>query len=124
MRSAPIAWSDPENERHQQQAQSKKQDEAVGHDGGDEEASPADHHPVQKDDRHRILEHREGERAEEHHCRQQHPADHAAMIQEVRQLPNHCVGLSGDQPFEITPQGSEQFALVDDLRQRDQGEDE
>ena len=48
----------------------------------------------------------------------------AAMVQKALQLRNHGRGLPRDQPLEIAPQCGEQLALVDDLRQRDQHEDQ
>ena len=84
--------------------------------------APPNCNPVQENDGHRILQNREGEGAEKHHGHQQHPADHAAMVQKACQFTNHRLGLSRNQPFKISSQRGEQLALVDDLRQRDHHE--
>jgi len=76
------------DEGHRQQSQAEKKNVEIRYDRGDHEMAPTDHHAVQKDHRHRVFEHGEGERAEEHHRRQQHPADHAAVLQESLQLRN------------------------------------
>ena len=55
---------------------------------------------------------------------EQHPADHVAMLQKAVELRDHGRGLSRDEPFEIAPQRGQQLALVDDLRERDQQQDE
>ena len=86
--------------------------------------APPHRHAVQEDHRHGVLQHREGQRAEEDHGHEQHPADDIAMFEKARELRDHRARLARHQPLHVARQRGEQFALVDDVRQRDDDEDE
>ena len=82
----------------------------------------ADRHAMREDDRHRIFQHGKRKRAEEEHGEQQQPADDVAMRSKIGKLANDGFGLAGQQPFEVMRKGLQQFALVDDMRKRDDDE--
>jgi hypothetical protein len=80
--------------------------------------------PVQEDHRHRVLEDGERERAEEDHRREQQPADALALVEELRELADDRARLPWHQPLQVAADGREQLALVDDLREREDDEDQ
>jgi len=111
-------------DRDDQQSEAQAQDVEVRHQGRDDETAAAYRDPVQEDHRHRALQHREGQRAEEQHGRQQDPSDDVPVLQEIRKLDHDRMGLPRHDPFEVAAQGLQQLALVDQLREHDHREDQ
>jgi hypothetical protein len=109
---------------HHQQAEPHRKDVAVRQDGGDQEMPPTHGEPVQEDHGHGLLQHGEGQGAEEQHRSQQQPTDHIAMFDEVAQLGDHRLGLAGHDPFQVAAEGGEQLALFDQVGQHDHRQDE
>ena len=112
------------DQRDDQQAEAEAQDVAVRQQRRHQEMAPPHDHAVQEDDRHRLLQHREGERAEEQHRPQEDPSEDDAVFQERRKFLDDRAGLAGHQPFQVDRQRLEQLALVDHVRQRDHAEDQ
>ena len=63
--------------------------------------SPPNLYAVVENDRHRIFQHRERERAEEQQGHDEYPADDVAMLEEDRQLSHDYVGLSRHHQLQI-----------------------
>ena len=110
--------------RGHEQAQAEKQDEDVRHYGRYEEMPPLDCDPVKEDHRHGVLQHREGECAEEEHRDEENAAHHLAMREESPQFLDQGVGLTRHDKAEILPQGDQQALLGKDVRKRDQDDDQ
>ena len=112
------------DQRHQHQPQAQAQDVGIGDQQRHPPGPPPQRHAVVEDDRHRAFEHGEGQRAEEHHARQQHGAQHMTMRHEVLQLADDGARLPRHQPFEIAAQRLQQRVLRQRMRQHDHAQDE
>ena len=82
----PHRLQNPGNQRDQQQAEAERKDVGVRQYRRDHEMTPSYRHPVVKDHRHGVLEHGERQRAEEHHRREQYPADDLTVDEKAGQL--------------------------------------
>src|SRR5688572_516343 len=121
---APDRLQAARDQRDHQQADTQEQDVQVRKQRGDEEMAPAHRHAVKEDDRHRVLEHGEGERAEKEQRAEEHPADEAAVLEEPGQLRYDRLRLAGNQPAEVALERLEQLGLLHDVRSRDDDENE
>ena len=74
------------HQRDEQQADAEREDVAIRDQRRKDEAALSGDDAMQEDHRHRVLEHGEGEGAEEDHGAEQQPADVAAVVEKVRQL--------------------------------------
>ena len=68
----------------------------------------ANRHAMEKDHRHRVLEHGEGERAEEDHADEQEPADDFAVRQQHAKLLRDGLGIPGHDELEVLRQGRQE----------------
>ena len=107
------------HQRHQHQAEGQREDVAVGQQRRNQEMSTTHSNAMQEDHRHGVFKHRERQRTEEQHSRQQHPANDIAVGQELVEFAHDRSRLARDQPFEIAPDRHQQFGLVEKVRQRD-----
>ena len=90
----------------------------------DKQAPPPDRHAVDEDDRHRVFQNRERERAEEDKGDEQNPADDVAMREEQRELLHDRPGLPGHDQLQIAAERCQQRCFVDEAGQPDQHEDQ
>ena len=124
MLSWPIACSTPDTNGDDQRADAEEQDADERDQRRNEEMPPPDRHAVVEDDRHRVLQDREGERAEEQQRDDEHPADDVAMLDEQRELVHDQVGLARHDELEVAGDRGQQLRFPDDMGQHDQEEDQ
>ena len=74
---------------------------------------------MHENQRHRILQHREGERTEEDHRQQQHPADYRAMLEKIGQFLNQRIRLARHEPSQQMRERGQQHVLRHDPGQGD-----
>ena len=79
---------------------------------------------MQKNYRDRALQHLEGERTKENHGREQHPADHVAVLEKRSQLLHQCLALARRHVLQRAPQRRQQLGLVYYVRKRDHHQDQ
>ncbi|MNS91539.1 hypothetical protein D3C72_1256330 [compost metagenome] len=77
----------------------------------------ADGHAVDEDHAHGVFQHGKRQGTEKQHGQQQQPADHAAVVEEMRDLGHDGFRLPGYQPFQVMAYGLQQFVLRDHVRQ-------
>ena len=112
------------HERHEQDAEREKQDVEQRNQERHDKRPPPDLHPMMEDDRHRVLEHGEGERAEEQQRDGQHPAHAVAVREEQRHLFDDRRRLTRDQECEQPLERRQQQRFVDEAGERNQQQDD
>src|SRR5205085_3744597 len=112
------------NEGHDQCTDPKEQDAEERDQRRDEEVSAPNLYAVVEDDRHRIFQHRERERAEEQQRNGEQPADDVAMLEEDRQLSHDYVRLSRHDQLQIPSERGQQRLFLDKVGHYDEDENQ